>query len=181
MRTLFVTVSHSSGSLVLEKYDGKHGCYVCAIPNDTSKKILADLARKLGNIDHDELKEKLHATVIYSKRAPKILPKFDRTKIRYEGICSKVESMVGHDKRIYIYAAINSNPLRKLNSIFTEAGAKHTFSKYNCHITLDKYSVEEWKTSGDKVKEKLAELNEQLKSNRLVLAFTEIKVANLKD
>lgn len=180
MKKLFVTVSRSTGSLVLDTYDGKNGCYVCAIPDESSKKTLAGLARQIGNIDHAKLREKLHTTIMYSKRAPKALPKFNNT-VAYAGICEKIESMVGHDNRVYIYASINSNPLRKLNKVFSEAGAKHSFEKYNCHVTLDKYSKEDWKENGAKIKQKLNEINGQLKTKRIYVNFDTIKVANLKD
>ena len=180
MRKLFVTISRSVGSLVLDTYDGKNGCYVCAIPDDDSKKILSGLARQIGNIDHARLRDKLHTTIMYSKYAPKTLPKF-KSNVLYEGIFEKIESMVGHDNRVYIYAAINSNPLRKLHKVFLDAGAKHSFAKYNCHVTLDKYSKEDWKENGDKIKQKLAEINGQLKTKRICINFEQIKVANLKD
>lgn len=179
MKTLFVSLSAHAGTLVLDKYDGKNGCYVCVLPNDECKEELAKIAQQIGNENYDEIKEKVHTTVVYSTAALKEIPKYIEPS--FEGVCVKVESMVGHDGDTYIYAAIDCPALVNLHKTFLRNGAKHSFDDYVCHVTLDKHKADEWEAKKAEVEALIAQVNQQLEERRLVITYDEIRIANLKD
>jgi hypothetical protein len=179
MKKLFVSLSAHGGNLVLNSYTGDNGCYVCAIPSAKSKADLVNLSKAIGNTKYAETLDKLHTTVMYSEVPPSSLPKFIQP--RHEGVCYKVDHMLGHDKEVYIYAAIECHTLTALHEQLKALGAEPSFPDYNCHVTLDKYQEKDWEKVKADVIAKIEEVNEQLKNKRLVVEYESVKVANLKD
>lgn len=179
MKSIFVSLSAHNGTLTLEKYDGKNGVYCCVLPTEESREALANLAMQVGNENYQTAKEKLHTTVVYSEKALDSVPRFIENS--YEGVCEKVDFMVGHDGDTYIAASIACPALDSLHQLLLKHGAKHSFPEYVCHVTLDKYSADEWNKREAEIKEKLAEVNRQLEESRLVVSYDTVRIANLKD
>ena len=115
-------------------YSGRSGLYIAADVDGSGKLALMGLACEIGL---DAKAEDLHCTVIWSDVAiPPEHLQWDNA--RFTGVCIEVKHWKGHNDKIYVVAAIQSEDLIRRNAQYTEMGANQTFLPYAPHITLGK-------------------------------------------
>lgn len=154
-------------------YTGKNGLYCAVQPDDASKFRLIRLCEELGvTTDH----RKLHCTLMYSKNdAPEDDHIRDIEGTRPRGRINYVEYWEGHNNKGYLVAKLVSEDVQLAHERLVRAGARHSYSPYNPHITLvsDLPATEGLKANIDRVNELLAQ--ESISINFSNLTLSDIK------
>lgn len=118
-------------------YTGTNGLYSAVVPTPGSIEAILKLADEL-ELSPDE--DALHATVIYSKKAPsdsvESVARIADSDYTYNGVINAVEHWVGHNGKTYIVLKLVCAGIVLANASLQRMGAEHTFVPFSPHITL---------------------------------------------
>lgn len=154
-------------------YTGTKGLYCASIPDDASKFRIIKLCEDLGiTIDH----RKLHCTLMYCPDAAPSKESVDRCLHGCGGRITFVEYWTGHNDQGYLVAKIVSNDLQDMHERLIQAGAKHTYSPYNPHITLAKDIP-----MTEALEQRISQVNELLAPQSIRIAFNEQTISDMSD
>lgn len=165
-------IAEAKNKLVTIPYTGTQGLYASVLPDAGAAFHIMEIAKELGT---DTDRDKLHATVIYSKKA--IPDPFKEIVTNYyEGYITHVDSWVGHNGKTCVVLKIASMELIQQFAAFQKAGAEHTFIPYSPHFTLSSdFDVTE------EVKEKMQEINRKLASDPVRIKMIDLTISDLDD
>ncbi len=155
------------------KYTGTQGVYAKAVPamNSNFKK----LCHILENDSLNEIYEDPHVTLVYSKkRLERSLPK--DIKLNTVAKCKHVTHWDGHDNAGYVVIELECTAFDKLNILFRNLGAKHSFDEYKAHMTI----MKDCGPLTKKLQNYIDKVNSVLSSKWYVLNFKDIYVEDLK-
>jgi hypothetical protein len=155
------------------KYTGTSGLYSAVVPKPEYVERIMRISEELG-LPTDEAG--LHATVVYSKKAPSTqsVSNFDPTQ-EMPGIINAVESWVGHNDKTYIVLKVVSQHIVSQNASFQRMGAEHTFVPFAPHITLsDEVPVT------PELKEKIDMINKRFAYEPLEVVFHNMIIGDLE-
>lgn len=118
-------------------YTGTNGLYSAVVPLPSYVDAIMKIADELELAPQEDA---LHATVIYSKKAPSDMADTVRRKAdsnyEFSGVINAVEHWVGHNDKTYIVLKLVSPGIVLENAAFQRMGAEHTFVPFAPHITL---------------------------------------------
>lgn len=154
-------------------YTEENGLYCAVTPDDAGKFRIMRLCEELGvTTDH----RKLHCTLVYS---PEGAPKRDDIQGCVDpdigARINFVEYWEGHDKKGYLVAKLVSDKLQVCNERLTRAGARHTYTPYNPHITL----VSGLPMSAG-LESRIEEVNRRLGEESLYIRFNDHTISDIK-
>lgn len=116
------------------KYTGTSGLYSAVVPKPDYVERIMRISEELGL---PTVAEGLHATIVYSKKAPSTPSVSDfNPDLEMFGIINAVESWVGHNGKTYIVLKVVSPQIVSQNASFQRMGAEHTFVPFTPHVTL---------------------------------------------
>lgn len=148
------------------KVDLPCGIFVKVTPTTSTILKIKDRFSALEQPPLPKLLDDLHCTVIYTKENASVdLPVIDKDG-RYKAIATELVHWEGSDKDGYIVLKLVSPAITNLHYKFRQRGLNPTFKDYNPHVSLvhPVPDISLYKTI-------LEELNEQLKTNPIVLEF----------
>lgn len=149
-------VSEASAKFEVVPYTETNGVYAAVKPDEKTVQYIIGVAEQLG-VEVD--KDKLHVTVMYSKRAPTGLTnvqEFLNTYNKVPAYLIGVDTFVGHKGKLILAFKVVSETLLRIHSDLHRAGARHSFLPYMPHLTLsDDYDI-----AGKE--DKIREINELL-------------------
>lgn len=159
--------------LTSKNYTGESGFYARAVPelNDKYRK----LCKVLNHSGVNELYEYPHVTLVYSKKKlKKALPK--DIELNTTAKCLHLTYWEGHDKAGYVVLELECPAFKKLNAVFRNLGAEHSFDEYIPHMTV----MKDCGRLTPKLKSYIERLNRVLSSRWYTLNFKEIIAEDLK-
>lgn len=168
---IYIPISLSEGpKFVQMPYSGNKGIYSAVRPDSDSEMLIQSLASDLG---YSPDREKLHCTVMYSKKLPKTSLSCDEKRV-FKAYAKAFQHWDGHDKKGYVSLSLTSCELQDEHHRLTGLGCAHTFLPYQPHITI-------WAgvQGSDELQEKLEAANKKL--GWLELRFTKQFIGDLDD
>lgn len=119
------------------KYTATKGVYACAKPKETDVRGILRAVELLGSpVDPDELRNRAHVTLVYSKHQDLSDKNATPDQQPLWATVSGVEYWDGHNGAGYVVIKLESPVFNDLNRFFIENGAKHSFDDYCAHMTL---------------------------------------------
>jgi len=172
MKIDLMMTAEAKNKLVTIPYTGTQGLYASVLPDAGATFHIMEIAKELGT---DTLRDKLHVTVIYSKKA--IPDPFKEVVTNYyEGYITHVDSWVGHNGKTCVVLKLASMELIQQFAAFQKAGAEHTFIPYSPHFTLSSdFEVD------DALKEKMKVINARLAADPVRIKMIDLTISDLDD
>jgi len=116
-------------------YTGAEGLYSAVTPTTYTRYVLKAIIDVMGNENYKP--EELHCTVMYSPKDAPPVNKFEVNSSLIYTATAKDFKVFGHDDKVLVLT-LESDMLQSAHNYLTKAGAKHTFTPYEPHVTLFK-------------------------------------------
>lgn len=162
-------IALSNATWEVTPFSGEKGCYAAVQPDTLSLFRLIEVCNVLGVLSDPR---KFHCTVIYS---PEAVPNIKEFNVTAKALLTEIMWWPGHNDKGYLSASLSSPELQEHHANLTEAGARHTYSPYNPHVTLTTGKLSE------ETRKAMEELNARLSVSPVPLFFDTSVLSDIKD
>lgn len=149
-------------------------------PNQIGK-LLRPLKLSKPPFDYDEILNRAHVTVVYSKEkgvnTDLLMHEPIIQQATYRARVDGVQYWEGHDKVGYVVLKLDSADANALNRALIDCGAKHSFDEYAAHMTVCNKAGQ----MTEALQAWMDKFGEYIAQNTIVIEFDRLVLEDLRD